>query len=324
METQHSSGRRIAALLGLVAGFLLLAAIAAVGVTTTALPGCEGCHYDRSGFKSATLAASHGDTPCVSCHVDTGSLVERTKFGVYEAYGMYLPLLDTEASDIGLVRDGRCLSCHKEVETRIVKSDGLIMKHASCAKGRRCVDCHSEVGHGSATSWARVTSMNDCVSCHKKTRNSLKCETCHAGRGETKSIAEPEFAVTHGPNWQKTHGMGQMSVCSVCHDENKCARCHGAGVPHATDFIQQHPALSTGPDAKCTTCHRKKFCDDCHQLEMPHPKRFAAAHSRMVKAEGDQKCLRCHAKTDCEGCHVKHIHPGGSVGPSRDKAKGGS
>jgi hypothetical protein len=156
--------------------------------------------------------------------------------------------------------------------------------------------------------------MNDCITCHKALNVTVACKACHVGDVEKKSFTGPEFTVTHGPNWQQTHGMGQMSSCSACHQSTSCARCHGPGVPHTASILGDHPTYAKLPTAKCDTCHTKAFCFACHQTEMPHPADFPSKHSAIVKAQGPQNCLRCHAQSDCDTCHTRHVHPGGSVG----------
>jgi len=315
VDIKQLSGSRVIAVLGLLVVTVLLGSCAAVVVASTALPGCESCHFDQPGFEQATRATPHGQVACVECHVQTDSVVARTKFGFYETFGMVVPILDTTTSDVAAIDDARCLACHSEVSTGISESRGIRINHSACAVESPCVDCHSEVGHGGATSWPRVVSMNDCVDCHKRTQAPLECASCHVGKGDSAAVTKPEFAVTHGPNWQETHGMGQMSACSVCHQEDKCAACHGPGVPHSANFVNDHPASSTLPGAKCNECHQKQFCDDCHGTEMPHPAAFASQHPQIVDQDGERPCMRCHAQSDCDDCHTRHIHPGGSVGP---------
>ena len=156
--------------------------------------------------------------------------------------------------------------------------------------------------------------MNDCVTCHKAQKATLECDSCHTGESTERDFLRPEFAVTHGPNWRQTHGMGQTSTCFVCHAEDKCSGCHGPGVPHGKDFIQTHGKESMNEGAQCTTCHRAAFCANCHQVVMPHPDSFAREHSKVTVREGKEVCLRCHDESDCSICHVRHVHPGGAVG----------
>lgn len=324
MENERRPASRVALALGLIVAVILLGMFVAVGVASTALPGCQSCHFKNADFKTATTATAHSQVSCVECHVQTDSVLPRTKFGVYEVYGMWLPILDPTSTDVVSVKDDRCMKCHEVIEKEIVQSSGLRIKHSSCAKSRECVDCHSRVGHGSATRWPRVFSMNDCVTCHKEERVTLACTACHVGRTEDRPLIGAEYTVTHGPTWMKTHGMGQMSSCSVCHQAGSCSRCHGPGVPHTPNFVSDHSAIAVQRDAKCSMCHDKSFCIGCHQMEMPHPPTFKPAHSSLVKRDGDAKCLRCHLKADCSECHESHIHPGGSVGPIPAPATGGN
>lgn len=302
----------------IAAAVLLTAAVAtlgAVGVTAAMQPGCESCHMDRAKFAEATNSTVHAknDTACVSCHVQD-DLGGRTKFATYQVFGMYIPALDPSATDATVVKDKACLRCHEAVAEGTVESKGLRIAHASCAQGRSCIQCHSEVGHAAATSWPRTVSMNDCVSCHRERKVPITCETCHVGKVEVATSSLPEFAVTHGPNWQQTHGMGEMSSCSTCHPADSCSKCHGPGVPHESDFRLRHAEVSQQPGAACASCHEQTFCDSCHQTEMPHPRAFVKSHSSIVAQDGDASCLRCHVSEDCTTCHVKHVHPGGAVG----------
>jgi hypothetical protein len=305
-----------------VAALIAVAAAVTVGTVAVTLPGCESCHAKDSSFAQATAAAPHSDVSCVSCHVDTRRSLSRAEFGATVVFGMWVPLVDPASSDSVTIKDDACLACHREVQQRTVAVRGLRIKHVECAEGRLCTDCHTEVAHGKATKWSRVASMNDCTSCHKRSKTSVECKLCHTGKIETVVFTKPEFRVTHGPQWRKTHGMGQMDACSVCHDENKCGRCHGPGVPHSPTFLQDHPESASDTKAECTSCHSKKFCNDCHGYPMPHPKSFAPSHSGIVGQDGERPCLKCHSAKDCENCHTKHVHPGGSIGtlprPDRD------
>lgn len=316
MSADRKAAWRGAGVFGVAAALLALAVLAVVGVTATTLPGCAGCHFEEPSFEEATLATAHSaaDTTCVDCHVETGSLAMRAKFGFYQVFGMWLPLADPSSTDAVVVRDSRCVACHETVMEGVTESSGLRIQHALCAEGRACTACHSEVGHGAATAWPRISSMNDCTRCHNARKASVECETCHTGKMTVARSTRPEFGVTHGPNWRQTHGMGEMSSCSSCHAEDSCGKCHGPGVPHGLNFQLKHAEISLDPAATCVSCHDQAFCDSCHLIEMPHPREFVTGHSDTVEREGNQSCLRCHVIADCDTCHVKHVHPGGAVG----------
>lgn len=323
MTEERIPRRRGPVVAGLVVAAILAMMLAVVGVTAVALPGCSACHMNAGVFADATSATTHAgsNVRCVDCHVTTSSVTDRTTFAIYEILGMWLPLLDTASTDVSLVADVRCLACHEQVYDEIVDARGIRITHATCAEGSMCTDCHSETGHGEATAWPRTPAMNACVQCHRTSRASLECTTCHSGKVERTGSVDPEFEVTHGPQWQQTHGMGQMSSCSLCHEETDCARCHGPGVPHADEFLGVHAEISQQDGATCTTCHEQAFCDSCHLTPMPHTGEFVTGHSAIVADEGEAGCLRCHALSDCDTCHTKHVHPGGAVGniPSPDR-----
>lgn len=305
------------------AAALMVLVLAAVGTATAFLPACEGCHFREPGFEAPTASTSHASAglSCTDCHVETDRILARSEFGLYQVFGMWLPVLDPAVSDAVAIKDTRCLACHEDVLDRLVEVRGMRIVHADCSVGRTCIDCHSEVGHAEATSWPRVSSMTDCTSCHRTESVSLECETCHVGKMQPTRYAEPEFSITHGPTWRETHGMGQMSSCTVCHQEDACSRCHGPGVPHAATFLNEHSDFAQNESAQCQSCHDKAFCDSCHLMEMPHPASFVPEHSNIVESDGEGTCLRCHSSDDCDTCHLKHVHPGGAVGaipaPSR-------
>lgn len=325
MATKQRMRPRILDIFAILVALVALAAVAAVTVASVGLPGCESCHLKDAGFSEATRATSHAkaDTTCIDCHVLKSNIIERTRFGVYEAFGMWVPLLDPTSTDATMPQDSRCLRCHADVMDKVVKTRGLAVVHAACSVGKRCTDCHSEVGHGDATPWPRGLSMNDCASCHKTKSAPLACDSCHLGKVERTAAADPEFAFTHGATWQQTHGMGQMSSCSLCHKSDACARCHGPGVPHGSDFMKEHSAASLQEGATCLACHQQTFCFSCHLIDMPHTKEFISGHSDIVKKDGEGGCMRCHTVVDCDTCHITHVHPGGAVGKIPSPGRGG-
>jgi hypothetical protein len=151
--------------------------------------------------------------------------------------------------------------------------------------------------------------MEDCYTCHGVSNKVTACDACHADREERQRVFDGPFRVTHGAEWQTTHGMGDMRSCSACHDAEKCAGCHGAGVPHGGAFLERHAEFSASPEAQCTSCHREEFCDSCHSYPMPHDVAFITGHSEIVETDGEAKCLTCHTEPDCTECHVSHVHP---------------
>ena len=248
----------------------------------------------------------------------TGSVV----FALRQPLHEYVPIARGDNRDAAAVPDSRCRSCHEDVFTKVVVSNGIRVNHASCASEASCTDCHSTVAHGKATGWARSYDMDGCLECHMKSDN-VACDLCHEGRRDADRV-KSAFAVTHGAKWKSTHAMGNVATCTVCHSTDDCEGCHGAGVPHGANFVDVHSAYAVEADAQCATCHQEAFCTGCHGMQMPHPADFTPAHSSLVKKQGTAKCMRCHVEEDCDECHEMHVHPGGAVGTSSSGGGGSS
>lgn len=292
-----------------LAGLVVVTALL-LGVTAVTLPGCTLCHSSKD-FTAQTAKRAHRSVTCTQCHVQPG-VASRIQYAYHEVFGMGLRLAPTGTGPIATIPDATCLSCHAEVMQKTVTANGLSVKHANCAKGRLCIDCHSDTAHGSTVKWQTTSQMNECLECHSTTQARSNCNMCHSGRSISARLTTGEWAVTHGPNWKQTHGMGTLSTCAACHPDNFCVRCHGIPLPHGPDFIRSHPLWAQTNRESCNGCHTNAFCLNCHQLPMPHPKDFTPSHPQIVKARGQQVCLRCHVTDDCQNCHLKHVHPGGA------------
>lgn len=274
-------------------------------------PDCASCHSSGE-FGAQTAKAAHASVDCASCHVPAGS-AERVVFGFRQAFHMTIPLVDGQDRGWDAVPDSRCVACHDTIRTRVVEADGIRIDHQTCAANNRCSDCHSSTAHGTATKWVRASDMESCLSCHAASEASADCGLCHAGKLPKDRVATGVFKITHGAQWEKTHGMGDAATCAACHTAASCEKCHGAGLPHAAGFVKEHSSIAASPKAKCGTCHEKSFCNDCHGLAMPHPNRFVRGHSAQAQ-KNEALCGRCHVRSDCMTCHEKHVHPGGAIG----------
>ena len=286
-----------------VVGFLL---VGAVGVCAVFMPDCARCHM-QGQFKTATEHSSHSTLPCRYCHGGT-TVQQRWAFGRAQVFGMYLRVSTVDPS-LSYVESAKCAGCHQEQLASLTNSNGLRIVHASCDKGRECVQCHSTVAHGVAVKWPRTYDMNMCFDCHGKNGVTAKCDACHVSRLPSDRIKSGPFSVLHGKDWKQTHGMGDMATCSACHTSKDCSQCHGVGVPHTATFLVDHPDAAKSKSANCFSCHQKSFCIDCHGYQMPHPPSFLPTHPAIVKKNGQTACLRCHDPSDCSTCHTAHVHP---------------
>ena len=278
-----------------------------IGASTLFQPGCVACHM-RGDFEDATLQAAHPSVACTDCHGGGSSIPSRVAFGAKQVFGMYVPLVSLDPTT-AWVQSSRCLSCHAAEIKSTVDARGLRLSHSACGVGRECTDCHSTVGHGALESWPRAVTMEMCFECHGAGGAPSECDLCHTTRRPSDRVASGTFAVTHGKDWLKTHGMGGADTCSPCHDSSKCAGCHGTGVPHVKDFVNKHSAPASDAGAQCEGCHTETFCTACHGVEMPHPVQFLMKHAEASEPDDGASCLRCHDPVDCTECHERHVHP---------------
>jgi hypothetical protein len=271
---------------------------------------CGRCHASQA---STTAHSAHQGVACYSCHLDkSGWLTVAAKAD--ELLRMYpRQLLSGKLTSLPrqTSRDS-CLACHENVLQGVTAAGNLRIKHALCAQGPTCDGCHSAVAHDKAVRWQGQPVMEKCVACHQERGRSVKCETCHKESPGSRQRTAGPWQVTHGPQWEQTHGMGQLSSCATCHPKDFCVKCHGLPVPHAPDFGRSHGSYALRDRASCTTCHKSEaFCTACHgATDMPHPAGFLKGHSKIAKGTSDPACIRCHVPTDCSQCHKNHIHPG--------------
>lgn len=274
-----------------------------------AFPSCLSCHQQEP-FVNATAASPHFEVECTSCHIPRG-VGGRVEFGVRHLANAAL-FRPGGARDLSYVSNAACLSCHEEVLEARLTNNGIRIEHAFCAVEADCTGCHSAVAHGAQVSWVRAYSMKTCLECHVA-REAMDCAMCHEGRSREDRITSGTFAITHGEQWEQTHGMGDSATCVACHTAASCVTCHGAGTPHISNFVRVHSDYALSPEAQCTDCHQQRFCDDCHGLEMPHTSEFVRMHAQPAQAD-ERSCMRCHLQADCDLCHDTHVHPGGAIG----------
>ena len=297
----------------------ILAAVALLLVFTAtvgSVPGACGTCHAMKPFAEALESSAHANVSCYECHAapSTGGWAGMKW---RELTRMYVPgLLGAKVDGPGThIERSRCLACHEDVLSAAVGTRGLRINHSACASDIDCGECHSSVAHAGATRWVRQPSMTDCISCHSASDGPDACDSCHEGQLESERLVSGPWQVTHGPNWQETHGMGDLRSCTGCHPADYCVDCHGVSLPHPVDFPARHGADALASREFCTACHDEAaLCDACHGMPMPHPDDFLAEHSTLVTSTADPSCTTCHHESDCLTCHEAHIHPGGSDG----------
>lgn len=270
--------------------------------------GCAGCH---GVFAAAVERSAHSSVPCGRCHARPG-------IGGLLADG--LRYTGCVASAIG----GRspsgtfpgpetCLQCHGAVRTETIVSGGLAVRHSDFIGDTPCTRCHGGTGHRLDGRVQRAPHMEDCLGCHETGATDLDgCGLCH-GRdtgNDDRARKDTSWRVSHGPEWRRTHGMGDVKTCASCHPVGFCAKCHGVKLPHALDWPATHGGgLDGALREKCVTCHEPSWCSACHGIEMPHPGDFMPRHGTQAEAAGGETCARCHDSRSCDACHFASSHP---------------
>jgi hypothetical protein len=292
---------------------LVLAAIAGSLTMANVPAACRACHETR--IADGLDSSAHAGTSCVACH--SGYRTFGGLAGLTHAIGGLLHPSAASASTAGSVPDDSCLACHPQgVTYETVVSRGVRMSHIGLSDaGYRCVDCHEPLVHGTAEGKLAVPTMGTCTTCHDGQAESAACDTCHPERAadDGTRLRDAEWAVTHGADWERAHGLGDLTTCGICHTPEKCESCHGIKLPHPSDFGILHgtEAIAVGA-ATCQTCHTAAFCTSCHGIEMPHPEGFLERHSEEAESLTDKRCMVCHVSANCNECHERHLHPGSS------------
>lgn len=301
--SRHALSGLAAALVALICSLLLF-----VTAGTTRSWNCGLCHAEVTNGG----ALSHSQMDCASCHRSPGIV------GVITLRVQVVEMMAARAALGGAmvtqaIPDGRCLSCHQDVLKGTVVARGLRMSHSEPHEaGTLCVQCHALGLHAKLEGGAagRVD-MTECLRCHVVSPRSGDCKLCHIEDvTKERRLASGGFSATHGPNWQRLHGMGDLNTCSACHTASACQDCHATALPHEDQWLNLHGAASQVASSKCFACHSREFCDDCHGVEIPHPGGFRATHSKIAHSASDPRCVNCHDQSSCLACHVRHTHPG--------------
>lgn len=292
----------------LIAAFVVLIMNAAIALTP--VPSfCRLCHGgEHQTWKSST----HQKVACNDCHRRPdlfGFVIQRVQ--VLRMVGSYLTTF-YDRPVTAVVFSQSCRRCHAQVEIRTLVVKDLRISHRELKQaGFECTFCHNTVVHGQKVPQPNLISMDKCTICHNRRQAGANCESCHVTTAvRVRRNPRGPWQITHGRQWRRLHGMGDLNNCNVCHRPNFCARCHGVDLPHSDFWLNLH-----GKDAKtaregCLKCHQQRLCDTCHRIKMPHPASFLPSHSEEMKKLGREKCYQCHLEQGCVRCHETHIHPG--------------
>ncbi len=194
-----------------------------------------------------------------------------------------------------------CEICHKGIKESNVVSSQLAMKMADCSK------CHTEI----ATEKNMLEFVPDnCLTCHSKvTKEAIP------------NSHDKLFRKFHGQILKTGKGVRTQDQCSLCHEEETCAKCHQDSLPesHNNFWRYEGHGINARTDRRgCITCHRVDYCQRCHQETAP--RNHIGLWAGSGKA-GNQHCLSCHFPTNsqvqnCNVCHKSIMHSGAPDKPS--------
>lgn len=288
------------------AALLILDALG--GVYLAAGTRCGACHAMRP-YKESHSKTRHASQRCGTCHANTGTLA------VFADGARMARMLGGAATfrrpSPASIDERACVSCHADVLGSVIRSSGIAVRHSDFS-ATRCSYCHGGTAHRVEPRAYKHAEMDDCLTCHRASpTNVSSCDQCHVDDSDDAvRSAKTAWRVTHGPGWERTHGLGDLDTCAACHTRDKCAKCHGVQIPHPDGWKTTHGhGLSDRLRSGCQKCHAETWCDACHGgVPMPHPVGFIKAHYEDVERHGYETCMKCHLLTDCEACHVAGAH----------------
>jgi len=178
-----------------------------------------------------------------------------------------------------------CTGCHEHEKLfeRKAYANIYIDHRLHDAADISCRRCHLNTKHPKP----RVVKQEVCIDCHKKTRASTDCSSCHPPGSILDSAVIPQVKTD-----EFLHG-SQVSAKSL--------------VPH--NFGTPDPQWLKGQgDPPCLNCHDvPEFCNKCHLVFHNKISNWRLVHGpRLLKQEYVMNvCWTCHNATWCAGnCHI--------------------
>jgi hypothetical protein len=300
-----------------------------LALVVVALAACAGVLGLRKQEPAAFPHRKHvlSGVACTKCHVD----------------------VDKPGDKLHLPDEASCLECHKKphdpnpcfgCHTRPTARAELVeardhlrfdhARHMPRSQGN-CMRCHVGVGEGDER---LRPAMASCFKCHDAEQDARQCDSCHKNLEAGTDI--PASHLAHDGDWLRDHGSRAASsgdMCSTCHSERSCAKCHGVTVPelpartqfanpfaasvHRAGFAARHRLEAKADPGACQTCHSPDRCVACHTQKgiagenrgSPHPPGWVGAtenrHGREARRD-PASCASCHGGAGeqlCVTCH---------------------
>jgi len=298
--------RYIKGLIIALAGAIIAINIVVAGTSSPLF--CATCHRSQA---EALESTPHKITRCNSCH-QRNDIFDIVSWRV-KVLGMVArqATFSYKQPVIANVSRGSCIRCHQNILTEVTKRNAIKVSHKEIDDASfKCAECHNTVAHPGAVTSPKFPEMDKCATCHNDQQASVSCGVCHMKEVDKRKRVRTSWSVTHGPEWKRLHGMGNLDTCRSCHDGDDCLRCHNTALPHPDFWAKLHSRHAKADLDGCYQCHHKAYCLSCHGTVMPHAEDFLKRHGRDVKDNGKELCQKCHLDSGCDNCHTRHIHPG--------------
>lgn len=283
---------------------------------------CGVCHDVPEDVITAVIEAEEAGTDpgCALCHARDDYSVDRSRSVLDgDITFRHQPHVDSEAA---------CATCHGEDPDAASPVQKAPLKPF-------CMDCHGGVR----------PALNECAVCHRETSRDTRpthragvriphdmpeiwervhgreaaidsnyCGLCHQTPADCDACHQTTPPDDHTLSWRRrTHGLKAQwdrMRCSVCHEEDSCAKCHQSNKPHSHRGtwdapVNRHCASCHYPPDQtgCVTCHKDishktagpsphtyglypPNCAVCHPGGMPH----RAPHL----TNSTTRCVYCH------------------------------
>jgi len=293
---------------------------------------CVQCHQTAQHSRFARDRLVPPESACESCHE---AYIERDR---------------TSAETCGFCHRGYDPSVSEVMPLSNLPRPRIQFSHVQHTRqGVDCTVCHRSTEADSKEQGYRLPNMRACAKCHK-TEQGSSCAKCHltdpGGQLRTRfpegQLRPPGWllGMRHDREWVVRHrwvGADHGKVCSACHRENDCTRCHDGrrrpSTVHPNDWMTLHAQKSRRRSPRCTSCHTTQaFCSECHfrlgialsaAPKVRSNKRFhppksewiegTTRHAREAK-RALSSCTSCHVERDCVICHGSR-GVGGGISP---------
>ena len=121
------------------------------------------------------------------------------------------------------VGDGVCISCHpKWVAGGVVSKYGLRIDHTACTVGVRARVATASRFTARRRAWCAMLRWRTVSRATPRRMHRSSAPHATSARCPQTGTGQPRVRRTHGPDWKKMHGTGDLASCAGCHAPDSC------------------------------------------------------------------------------------------------------